>query len=349
MLALTITVILALLISFVCSMSEAALYSVPLSHVEHLRNSGSASGKSLARLRYNIERPIAAVLTLNTVANTAGASLAGAFAASVFGASVLPIFAALFTISILFLSEIIPKTLGVAYARTLAPIIARPLSFIVFITLPIIYLSNMVTRLITPVRQEAVATEADVHALVGLSRSAGAIKSFEALTIKNILELDRKRVREVMTPRMVIYSLPATATVSEAYADPDIMHHTRIPVYEGEDKENIVGLILRYNIAEAIIQGEKDKPVGELMQPAKFVPETMPLDKLLVDFLDRRSHLFVVIDEYGSLSGVISLEDILEEILGREIIDESDKVQDFQRFAKQQQHELYSGKKKGVL
>ncbi len=327
MIALILTVLLVVCTSALCSMAEAALYSVPWTHIEQLRKSGSTAGAVLYELRGNVERPIVAVLTLNTIANTAGAALAGALASDVLGAAGMPWFAAAITLLILVFGEILPKTLGVVHASPLATFMARPLSMLVMLFTPFIRLSGLLTRLFTPQEQGPRATEDDIRAITSLSRQSGVIQPYEERAIRNILALDAKHVWDIMTPRTMVFSLPETMTAAEAYAHPDLWHYSRIPVY-GDDNEDIVGIVLRRSISQAAADGRGGMSLAELMQPAQFVLESQTLDRVLLTFLESRIHLFVVLDEYGGLAGVVSLEDVLEEMLGREIVDETDAETD---------------------
>lgn len=339
MLALTVAIALAILISASCSITEAVLYSVPWSHIEQLRKSGSASGQRLFELRTQIDKPITAVLTLNTVANTAGASIAGALAAEVLGEEHTVAFAAAFTVAVLILGEIVPKTLGVAYCRPLSGPMTKPLRALIMLLSPVIWLGGFITRLVTPGTSAPHATEDDIRAIVSLSRKAGRIRPSEELSIRNILSLDQKKVHDIMTPRTVVFSLPADMTVAAAYDHPDFWHYSRVPVY-GEDNEDIVGIVSRRVVMQEYAADHDNRPLSDIMQPAHFVLETQTLDKLLVQLLDARTHLFAVLDEYGGLAGVVALEDVLEEILGREIVDETDHVVDLRELARQRRQEL---------
>ncbi|MEG1609727.1 MAG: hemolysin family protein [Bilophila sp.] len=334
MIILLLTVFFVVLVSAICSMTETALYSVPWTHIEKLRKAGSIKGELLYRLRSQIDRPIAAVLALNTIANTAGAAIAGALAAHVIGDDFTPYFAAGLTFLILAFGEILPKTMGVAYAAGIAGALARPLTFVVTLFTPFIWLSGMFTRLIAPSQSGPSATEDDIRAITSLSRQTGRIQPYEEHAIRNILSLDMKRVHEIMTPRTMVFSLQEDTTVGEAYSHPQIWNYSRIPVY-GEDNEDIVGIVLRKEIGRYTSDGHRERPLGEIMQPVRFILESQTLDKLLLEFLESRLHLFVVLDEYGGLAGVVSLEDVLEEMLGREIVDETDAVADLREAARQ--------------
>ena len=333
MLELILAIGLATLISAFCSVSEAALYSVPWSRIEELRRQGKPSGKLLFILRQDVERPITAILTLNTIANTAGASIAGAAAAGVYGEGSLPLFALTFTAIILVFAEIIPKTAGVIFARNIMPLLARPLTALVWSMTPVVWLLGFVARLMKRGQSGPNVTDDDIRAMASLTRKAGGIESFEEVAIRNILSLDLKTVEQVMTPRTVVFSLPAGTTVAEARESRGLWTHSRIPVHEEEDREDVVGLAYRRDVLEAMASGHDDQTLDQLMKPVEFVPETMTLDALLKKFLKSRLHLFVVLDEYGGMAGVVSLEDILEELLGSEILDETDQVADLRAMA----------------
>ncbi|WP_290925232.1 hemolysin family protein [Halodesulfovibrio sp.] len=343
MFELITAVTFSIVVSATCSITEAILYSVPWSHIEKLRSTGSKAGNLLFKLRSDVERPITAILTLNTVANTAGATLAGAAFTKVYGAEYMPYFAICFTIAILLFSEIMPKTIGVSYARQLSGIIAKPLNFLVFTLTPVIYVCSWMTRKLTPSEKGPNATEDDIRAIVSLSRRAGEIESSEEVSIQNILSLDHKHVSEVMTPRTVTFALPVDITVKEAKQLLDMKNYSRIPVY-AEDNEDIVGIVMRRYIYEELASGRTETKLSELMRPVHFVLDSVTLDKVLRNFLERRDHLFVAIDEYGGVSGVVSLEDVLEEILGKEIVDETDRVDDMQDLARKKRKQL--GKRK---
>lgn len=339
MIVLILAIGLAVLISAFCSVSETVLYSIPWSLVEMLKRQGRGSGRLLEQLRTNIEQPITAILTLNTVANTAGAAIAGAAFAAVFGQEYLGWFAAGFTVIILIFSEILPKTLGVLYTRSLAPRLARPVQWLVVVLTPFTWVVSWLGRLMRRHRRAPAQTEDDIRAVVSLTRRAGVIRSSEERSIRNILALDTKVVSQIMTPRTVVFSLPADMTVAEARLREGPWIHTRIPVY-GDDTEDIVGIVFRRQVFEALADDRDALRLADFMRPVHFVLENMSLDNLLTQFLEGRTHLFVVLDEYGGLAGVVSLEDVLEEILGREIVDEADEVADMREMARRRRSEL---------
>jgi len=341
MVGLIVVVAFAIIISACCSLFESVLYSVPFRHIETLVHEEKRSGKILKELRANVDRPIAAILSLNTIANTAGAAIAGAAATAVFGQLWLGVFSACFTLAILVLSEIIPKTAGVVYARSLAPIISFPLRWLVWLMTPAIWLCSLVTGLITRHKTADSVSPDELKIMARLSLRMGDIKPYQESVIDNILSLETISVKDVMTPRTVIYSLSEHLTIEEASQKSDKWEHSRFPVYD-KDSEDIVGIVLTKELFIAQAMGKGNKPLTELMRPARFVVETATLNNVLMEFMSARQHLFVVIDEYGGLSGLISMEDILEEILGREIMDESDQVEDKRALARLRRRRLVS-------
>ncbi|MBQ7456644.1 MAG: HlyC/CorC family transporter [Desulfovibrio sp.] len=335
MVTLLVAVCLAVLFSFTCSLLEAALYALPWSTIELLRKKGDKTGQLLYEMRTNIDKPIAAILTVNTIANTAGATIAGGAFSAVFGDIYMGFFAAFFTLLILALGEIIPKTLGVLFSAPIAKTLAYPLFIVIKILAPVIFVLEKLTGFCTRnSSQMPQISEDDICAAAGLSRKGGHIKEYEENCVRNVLALDHKHVHEIMTPRTVVFSLPSTMSVSDAYKEPQIWQFSRIPVF-GQDNEDVVGLVERREIAYCINEQKGALPITEIMRPIYFVQESQTLDVVLQQMLNAHVHLFAVLDEYGGLSGVVSLEDVLEEMLGSEIVDESDKVADMRALARQ--------------
>ncbi|MEN8140784.1 MAG: hemolysin family protein [Thermodesulfobacteriota bacterium] len=321
---LIVAVSLAIGVSALCSLFEAVLFSVPASQVEILASKGSYRAKVLKDLKANIHKPITAILTLNTIAHTMGAAMAGAAAATVFGEEKLGIFSIIFTIAILLLSEILPKTAGVTYAKGLAPLIALPLSWLVTILTPMVYLCDLITKLIPGSKETSTVSSEEVLAMTIMSRRSGQLDREQAGVINNIIKLKGKTVRQAMTPRTVTFTLPESTTIGQVHDRRDqINRHSRIPVFT-EQPDQISGIVLRKDILLSAVEGRTNMALTILKKSVHFVPESASLNKVLLDFFERRQHLFCVVDEYGGFTGVISLEDVIEEIMGREIIDESD-------------------------
>ncbi len=342
---LFISVTLAITISALCSICEAVLYTITASQVEMLKKNGHSSAEHLQTLRSDIEKPITAILTLNTIANTIGASVAGAAAAKLFGQESLLLFSSAFTMTILIFSEILPKTIGVAYAFKLAPVLTHPLRAMVFLLTPILWLTRLITKLLPQKVEETISSQ-EIQTIAALSRQSGDIEENEANIINNILDLKDKIVRQVMTPRTVTFSINEHITVANAMTKlTELSSHSRIPVYNREP-DNVTGIVMRKDILQAAAEGKNKLTVARFKRPAHFVPETAPLHRILIDFFDRRQHLFIVVDEYGTMTGVISMEDVLEEIVGREIIDESDKAKDMRELARSRNIESRKNLKK---
>lgn len=332
MLELGITVALVVLISAACSLSEAVLYSVPISYIEQLAESGRRSGMILRRLRRKVDRPIIAILSLNTIANTAGAAVAGAIAAQVFGNRWLGIFSAFITLAILFFAEVVPKTIGVVYSRQLATVIARPLQILVILFQPFVWILTLTTKVIARRQESDMVSEEELLVMARLGQRKGIIHEDEALVIHNILSLGQKVAREIMTPRTVLFSLHGETTVDHARHEEGFFVHSRIPIYF-KNGEDIGGIVHRRDVLAAVADDQLEVQLQSLMKPVHFVLDKTGVDRLLKLFLERREQMFVVIDEFGGLSGVVTLEDVLEEILGKEIVDEFDQVEDMRELA----------------
>ena len=334
-LQLCLSVGFAIIVSALCSICEAAFYSLPMSHIEITSRSHKKIGRILLEMKKDIHRPITAVLTLNTIANTAGATLSGAAAAAVFGADSMVWFSVFFTLAILLFSEILPKTLGVSYCRELAVWIAYPLQWMVKLLAPFILLIQAITRLL-PAKDDGLLVSAqEIQALARQSHRSGEISLQERRVITNILDLKDKNVRQIMTPLTVTFMLDADLTVTRAMqANERLLNmHSRIPLYE-KNRDEVIGILLRKDLFNLATHGAEEKTLRDFMQPVHFVPETGRLTTVMLEFFEHRKHLFVVVDEYGSVTGVVSLEDIIEEIVGREIIDESDRTTNMREFAK---------------
>ena len=342
---LVLTVGIVVGVSALCSLFEAVLYAVPLSHVESMAAGGQATGRILQKLRRNVDRPIAAILSLNTIANTAGAAVAGALAAQVMGQAWLVYFSAFFTLLILLFSEVIPKTAGVTFSRPLAGMIARPLQLLVWVFTPLIWLMQFATRLISRGGQEQQVSSDELIVMARLGEKSGGIDEHEAKVIRGILSLEEKSVRQIMTPRTVVFSLSAQMTLKEMREEVGMLNHSRVPVYD-ENSEDIVGVVHRREVLTALAEGRGEVRLEKVMRPVEFVAESLSLERLLELFLERRKHLAVVLDEFGGLAGLVTLEDVLEEILDAEIVDEFDQVADMRELARRRRREIVENKKK---
>jgi CBS domain containing-hemolysin-like protein len=340
---LIIACAITLLVSFFCSLSEAVLYSLPRAAAEAMAKEGKRAGILFRRFKQDIEKPITAILTVNTVANTAGAAIAGAAFVGTFGSKWLWAFTAAITIAILLFSEIFPKTIGVTFHHRLSKFTAVPINLLIILTSPITLIIQLFVKLFMPVKKKnsSLQSTQEIVSLANLHRKEGAISAMEEKIIENVLGLKDKKAVDIMTPRTVVLSMESSLTVEEARAEAGEWTHSRVPVF-GKTKDDILGLVFRRDVHSAILNGEKTKTLDKIMHPIHIVPEMVRSDRLLHMFLERREHLFAVVDEYGGFSGVVTLEDVLEEMIGRQIIGEFDKTVDMSEMARRKGRRLFS-------
>ena len=337
---LILAVSIVLVVSCICSLLEAALYSLPASQIEMLAGQGRTSGKILKRLHADIQRPISAILTLNTLANTGGATVAGAAFVGVFPQTPETYFTIAISLAVLIFAEIIPKTAGVLYARSLARLIAHPIQWLVWLFTPFIWLNGFIARLIKAGTPDVPMVEPEeIEITAQMSRRSGAISPDQERIIQNILKLDELRARDIMTPRTVVHCLDRDLTLAEARQQSGSWSHSRVPLYQGK-RENIVGLVLRRDAFSALADGRDRAKLFEVGRSIHSVPESARASRLLEEFIQRREHLFAVVDEYGGFAGIVTLEDVIEEIVGQEIVGEFDPAIDMQERARQERQDL---------
>lgn len=322
-----------LLASFLCSLFEAALYAVRPAMLEVLRARGVRGANRLARLRENVEEPIAAILTVNTVAHTIGATWCGAMVAEEFGSPAVGIFATVFTILVLLLTEIVPKSVGVRYADVIGPRIAMPLQIMIWMTWPIVRVVRGLMHLVTGGPHSEVPSEEEVVILAQQAASGGEVRAEEQRWVKNALRLDRFQAGDLRTPRTVVESLDANISVRDLLEHLEAWVHSRVPVTDG-DPDKVIGMVYRREVVDVALRDpQADRLVRDLLHPIPFVPESMAANELLHQFIEDRTHMVAVVDEYGGFEGVVTLEDVLECLLGEQIVDEHDQVADLQALA----------------
>ena len=331
---LVIYVLLALVFSFLCSIAEAVLLSITPSYIESQKKARPQFAAMIKRLKQdNIDQSLAAILTLNTIAHTVGAIGAGAQATAILGSAWFGLFSALMTLMILFLSEIFPKTVGALYWARLA----RPIALFVYgliITLyPIVWVSEKVTKLISHGKPVHIFSRDEFIAMARLGEQTGLLKDKESRIIRNLFRFGSLCVIDVMTPRTVIFALPEDATVKEKMNPVIQIPFSRIPVYL-RDIDDITGFVLRDDILLRKAQGESDEKLKTLKHQIIRVPETVSVAMLLERFLKDRQHIALVVDEHGGTKGLATLEDVIETLLGSEIIDEKDKIEDMRMLAR---------------
>lgn len=327
-----------LIASFLCSLFEAVLYSVTPSQVEVLKKSGSKGAIKLAELRDDVEEPIAAILTVNTIAHTIGSAVCGALVAEKYGENhpnAVAIFAAIFTFLVLGLTEIIPKSMGVRYAKSMGPLVAAPIQWMVWISYPIARPSKAIMRMLTGGKGHGGPSEEELVQLSELAKTAGGVRAEENRWVRNALSLDKSTAADLRTPRPVVTVLDADATIKDVTEKKEAWVHSRVPVADGGDADKIVGVVYRKDVFSGALHGKAATKLREIMKPLMFVPETMPAHELLAEFISGRKHMLAVADEYGGFEGVVTLEDVVEELLGEEIVDEFDEHEDMQEIARE--------------
>lgn len=325
--------VLSLGVSFLCSLFEAVILSVTPGFAASVAKDGKRGNSLLLHLRNNIDDSLSAILTLNTIAHTIGAAGVGAEVLKHFGDSAVAIGSAILTLLVLVLSEIIPKTIGASYWRTLAQPVAYGIRTFIWITYPFVKSFKLISRLIGG-PEYATVTASELAHTAELGKQEGALTEKEGNVIKNILRLRSIRVKDIMTPRTVVFALSNQLSLAEVMENHSPIRFSRIPVFEG-DIDHVVGMVTRFDILDNYAKGEERKPLGSISSPIHGIPITMATSDLLDEFIARGAHMFAVYDEHGGLSGVVTLEDAIETLLGSEIVDESDVVADMRVLAQQ--------------
>lgn len=334
MLILALSVGTVLVVSAFCSLSEASIYAVRRPFIRSLVASGNRAGPVLDRFKDNMDQPIAAILIVNTVANTAGAAVAGAQASALYGSGSLLWFSGFFTLAVLLFSEIIPKVLGVVYNRPIAKAVALPWSGLIIALRPLTAFVGRVSNWLKPNEPILAAPEDEVRELAQMSAEEGSILELEAAIVANVLRLDDVTAREIMTPRRVVFKLSDETRVEDLREVVRDWQFSRIPVHAADDPEKWTGSVRATDVLIALAEGRGEVTLGELAGPLNFVPDSIRGHELLEGFLKTRTHLFAVVDEFGGIAGVTTLEDVMESMLGREIVDEIDRTVDLRELAR---------------
>ncbi|NND67627.1 MAG: HlyC/CorC family transporter [Halioglobus sp.] len=324
---------IAIGVSFLCSVLEAVLLSVTPGFVESQQEQKPRRAKVLKEVKDNLDESISSILILNTFAHTMGAAGVGAQAVAVFGPRWETLIAFLLTLAILYFSEIIPKTLGATYWKQLALVAAVIIRWLMRLLFPLVWVSAQLTRLFSGGGHTSHVSREELAALAKLGARHGSLGSQESALLENILQLKQIRTGEILTPRTVVSALDQSLTVAEALTQLEDSVFTRLPVFEN-DLDSVVGMVLRPRILAADRAGHSEDGLADYVTPLHRVSEELPVMRLLDMFLRRREHMFLVEDEYGQTAGVVTLEDAMETLLGREIMDESDTVEDMQELAR---------------
>lgn len=325
-------VLIAVGFSFLCSIAEAVILSVTTSFIITTEQEGKSYAGKLRRLKDEINSPLAVILTLNTIAHTVGAAGAGAQATAVFGSVYLGVFSAVLTLVILIFSEIIPKALGAHYWRALAPLTAYTLTFLIKLFYPFVLLSNRLTRGLTDEPTLQGFSREEFAAMAELGQQEGQLNAQESQVLQNLFQLREMRVKQAMTPRSVVFSLNNQVTVDDVLDNYSEKGFSRIPVYD--DPEKILGFVLLNDLLIAHTQDKGNEVIGAFTRELHAILDETSLLTAFEQFIGTNSHIMLVVNEYGSMQGVLTLEDILESLLGLEIMDESDTIADMQKLAR---------------
>ncbi|MDN3446953.1 hemolysin family protein [Psychrobacter sp. APC 3281] len=328
-------VLLAIGVSFVCSLAESVLLSMTPSFIADVQETSPKKAEMLKSLKVdNIDQSLAAILTLNTVAHTLGSIGAGAQATIVFGSAWFGLFSALMTLAILFLSEIIPKTLGTVYWRQLSGLVAYFVRGIILLLYPLIWFSERLTKLLVRGKEPQTFSRREFAALASIGEESGQIDPLESRIIRNLLAFGAIKVEDIMTPRSVMLAFEENKTVAELLVDRPKLTFSRLPIYDG-DLDNITGFVLKTDMLLAKVNHAMHKPLTQFQRDITFVFSKMKLFDLLELMLKNRIHIAITVGEYGEVKGLVTLEDVFETLLGLEIVDEIDRVEDMQALARQ--------------
>ena len=322
----------AMLISFLCSVLEATLMSTPISYITMREEEGYKPATKLKAFKTDPSKALAAILSLNTIANTVGAAGVGKQATELFGSAWFGLVSAITTILILVFAEIIPKNIGTTQWRKLTGFAAATIQALIYILYPIVYCVVWLQKLITPKEADSTVSREEVSALADVAEESGELDEDENEVIQNIISLDEMSVAEAMTPRVVAAIAPESMPLKRFYKDKRFLHHSRIPVYADND-EYITGYILRMEALQLIAEDKEDVTLGDIRRDIATFPVDATIDEVLDEMISKDEQISVIIDEYGSFQGILTLEDVIETILGNEIVDERDEVRDMQELA----------------
>lgn len=330
---LIIYLLLALIVSSFCSIAEAVLLSVRPSYVAALNNKGSKSAPTLQKLIDNLDRPLAAILTANTIAHTVGAAGVGAQSALIFGNEYLGLTSAILTLLILVLSEIIPKTLGATYWKQLAPVFALLIDWLTHLLSPFVWMSEKLTRVISnSANGTTTFSRAEIRAMAEIGTEEGLLQPKELKIVKNLLNISKLSIRMIMTPRPVIFAQSASMTVQEFFLKHDSKPFSRIPLYDAS-RDNMNGYVLKTDLLIAQAKDQFDRPLSDFRRDVLLVLDSRNTSDVFDLLMHEKSHMALVVDEFGTVQGLITQEDIVETLIGLEITDETDTVEDMQKLA----------------
>ena len=337
---------LAIILSFICSILEAVILSVSHSFITIKIEEGKSYAKSLHSFKEHINKPLAAILSLNTFANTMGAAGVGAQAQILWGEEYLSIASIGITLSILIFSEIIPKTIGATFNQQLAPVTTYVLKFLVFVLAPVVYLMGIITEMFKKMNTKGTISRQELSVMADISEKEGVLKKDESLIIRNLLRFSEIKARDIMTPRTVVVASVEGQSIRDFFDAGSTKHFSRIPIFK-DNIDNITGYVLKDDLLVKIIEDKADEPMNICLRDVKKVEESTPLPELYDMMTKQNEHFAIVDDQYGGFAGLVTMEDVIETLLGIEITDESDRIEDLQKFARKNWE--YRAKKLGLF
>lgn len=333
MIELLVFLFIALGFSFLCSILEATLMSTPISYITMLEEEGYKYAPRLKEFKQDSSRPLAAILSLNTIANTIGAAGVGRQATILFGSAWFGVVSAVTTILILVISEIIPKTIGTSYWKSLTGFATYTIKYLIVIMYPIVVAVEFLQKQIAPKETDLAVSREEIGAMADVAEETGELEEDENEIIQNLINIDELTVGDAMTPRVVAAIAPESMSIKAFYKDKRFRNHSRIPVYDDND-EYITGYILRVDALQLMAEDKYDKTLADIKRKIASFPQTETIDTVWDYMVKSKEQIATVINEYGAFEGLITMEDIIETILGDEIVDERDTVVDMQQLAK---------------
>ena len=325
---------IAISISFLCSLLEATLLSITPAYLHSLKGKGKTYGKRLLKLKEDVDKSLSAILSLNTIAHTVGAAGVGAQAALVFGDQYIGVISAVLTFLILVLSEIIPKSLGANYWKDLAGFTSYALVWVIYLMYPLVVLSKVLTNLLSPKGTAYSTSREEVVALARIGRQEGLLKENEVRILQNLMFFQSVKVEDIMTPRTVILAADQEMSLQEFFRNKDFLRFSRIPVYK-ENMDNIKGYVLKSELLEMLANDKFDLKLKEIQRTILTIYEKIPIPALFDMMIQKREHIALAVDEYGGVAGIVTMEDLIETLLGTEIVDELDRNIDMQQLARE--------------
>lgn len=329
---LLIYLFVAIFTSFLCSVMEAVLLSSTVSYLKSKVESGDKGSETMLKLKENLDKPLSAILSLNTVSHTVGAAGVGAEAIIIFGEASFGIVSAILTILILVLTEIIPKTLGANYSKELVSISSKIITGMIVITYPLVWVSSILTRLLSRSKAELTTSRAEISALASIGTQEGIFVDKENKIIQNLIKLKSLKIKEIMTPRIVVVTANEDMPLEEFLKNKEFLHFSRIPIFH-QNKDNITGYIFRELVFEKLAEDQFNLKLKDIRRDIIHFPENITLFDAWEEMLLKKNHISLIIDEYGGMAGITTLEDIIESLLGFEIVDEKDRVENMQQYA----------------